>query len=413
MKVLMCHNAYRWPGGEDRVYADEARLLEAHGHEVVRFERDNHGVASMGGLELLRKTIWNRDTEAEITELVRRERPDVLHCHNTFPLISPSVYAAAQSSDVAVVQTLHNYRLICPGAQLMRDGRICEDCVGKIIAAPGVLHSCYRDSRAASTAVAAMLGYHRLKRTWTGQVDRYIALTDFARQKFIRGGLPEGRIAVKPNFVGQDPGTGEGEGGYAVFVGRLSEEKGVSVLLDAWRRLPADTSLKIVGDGPLADVVAASARDDARITWLGQQSSETVFSLMQDAAVLVMPSVWYEPFGLSVIEAFATGTPVIASRTGSLPDLVCENETGFLFEPGDADNLAQTVDRALAAPANLHRMRQAARLEYEQSYTAEANYARVTEIYRAAISASRARHRRADPVPAPTSPLIKSSSETK
>lgn len=259
-RVLLCHNFYQEPGGEDQVYADEGLLLESFGHEVIRYSRHNDDIANMSRLQTARATFFNKQTLEEVRKLIRKEQPDVLHCHNTFPLISPAIYVAANEAGVPVVQTLHNFRLLCPSALFLRNGRPCEDCLGKLLAWPGVLHACYRRDRAATAVVAGMLAVHRLGGTWVRRVQQFIALSEFSRRKFIEGGLPAGRLAVKANFMRNDPGYGGGRGGYAIFVGRLAAEKGIEALLAAWRRLKTPLPLKIVGDGPLAGQVLRGRR---------------------------------------------------------------------------------------------------------------------------------------------------------
>ena len=252
----MLHNHYQQPGGEDQVFEVEGALLEAHGHRVLRYTQHNDSVADMTRAELAKATVWNTVAYRELRTLIREEQPQVAHFHNTFPLISPAAYHAARAERVPVVQTLHNYRLICPSALFFREGRVCEDCSGKAVPWPGVAHACYRGSRSSSAAVAAMLTAHRVLGTWSRAVDAYIGLTEFARQRFVRGGLPAEKIVVKPNFVHPDPGAGGGDGEYVLFVGRLSEEKGVDTLLKAWKRPRVRVPLKIVGDGPLVPEVA-------------------------------------------------------------------------------------------------------------------------------------------------------------
>ncbi|MDG2014535.1 MAG: glycosyltransferase family 4 protein, partial [Pirellulaceae bacterium] len=283
MKILLCHNFYQQPGGEDKVFADEGALLELHGHQVVRYERHNDDVGSMGRMELLKKTIWNDRTWQEIGTILERERPEVMHCTNTFPLISPSVYYRAKSLGVSVVQSLHNYRIVCPKAQLMRQGQVCEKCLGKRIAWPALTHRCYRDSLPATAVIVSMLAHHWKKGTWLNAVDQYIALTEFAKQKLVEGGLPKDKIRVKPNFIKSDPGVGQGKGDYAIFVGRLSPEKGITTLLTAWRKLKSNLKLKILGDGPLAQQVATAALEDPRIEWLGHQTMDQVNELIGEA----------------------------------------------------------------------------------------------------------------------------------
>jgi glycosyltransferase involved in cell wall biosynthesis len=386
MRILLCHNFYREPGGEDQVFADEGRLLESHGHEVIRYTRHNDEIESMGRWEAARATLWNRQTLEELRRLIRREQPEVLHCHNTFPLLSPSIYRAAKEAGVPVVQTLHNYRLLCPAASFLRDGRICEDCLGKAVPWPGVLHACYRQSRPASAAAAAMLTVHRAMKTWSRGVSRYVALSEFSRRKFIEGGLPAERIVTKPNFVDPDPGPGSGAGGYAVFVGRTAEEKGLDTLLAAWRRLSGPVALKIVGDGPLAADAATAARHDPRIEYLGRRGGGEVLAILGEAACLVFPSACYENCPKTILEAFAKGTPVIASAAGAMTEMVADGRNGFHFRRGDAQDLAAKVGALLADPVRSAAMRRAARQQYEAAYRSEFNAQRLMMIYRQAIA---------------------------
>jgi glycosyltransferase involved in cell wall biosynthesis len=393
MKLLLCHNYYQQPGGEDQSFAAEARLLEANGHQVVPLTLHNDAIDGMSRCGAARRTLWNKEIYSQVRQLVRQEKPDLLHCTNNFPLLSPALYYAARREGVAVVQSLRNYRLLCPNAQLLRDGQVCEDCLGKAVPWPGIVHGCYRNSKAATAVVAALVSGHRLLGTWDHVVDLYFTLTEFARKKFIQGGMAPERIVVKPNFIDPDPGPGEGRGGYAVFVGRLSTEKGIESLLAAWRRLSCRTSLKIVGDGPLADQVRAAAASDARIEWLGRRTEDEVLALVGDAAFLVMPSIWYETFGRTIIEAFSRGTPVVASRLGALAELVDEGRTGLLFRPGDAADLASVVERMLSDPVQLARQRREARREYETKYTAAINYRLLLSIYEQALDKRVARDR--------------------
>jgi glycosyltransferase involved in cell wall biosynthesis len=385
MKVLAIHNRYQQAGGEDQVFLAEISLLESYGHQVVRYTTHNDRVAEMSHLALAGNTLWNSSTYQELRTLIRQERPHVAHFHNTFPLVSPAGYYAAKAEGVPVVQTLHNYRLLCPNALFFRDGRVCEDCMGKVITWPGVVHKCYRGSRAASGLVTAMLTTHRALRTWTEMVDVYVALTQFARRKFIEGGLPAEKIIVKPNFVYPDPGPGEGGGGYALFVGRLSPEKGVGTLLAAWERLDRQISLKIVGDGPLRGQVAEAANWHPGVEYLGYRPAGEVHALMKEASMLVFPSEWYETFGRVAAEAFATATPVIAADIGAVAELVEHGHTGLRFRPGDSEALAAQVRWLLSHSEEQARMRREARAEYETKYTAQRNHQMLLEIYASAL----------------------------
>ena len=390
MKVLLVHNHYQQSGGEDAVFAAEGRLLEAHGARVIRYTAHNDDVAALGRLALASSTVWNQQHYRALRAVLKRERPDVMHVHNTLPLISPAAYYAARAEGVPVVQTLHNYRLLCPSANFLREGKVCEECLGKSLPYPGMVHRCYRGSLAASSAVVTSLAVHRALGTWTDQVDLFIALTEFAKRKHVEGGLPEERVTVKPQFVEADPGPGDGAGGYALYVGRLSEEKGIQVLLAAWAALGESIALKVVGDGPLSSTLSGAARPPG-VEWLGRQPPAVVHALMQRASFLVLPSVCYEGFPLVIVEAFATGLPVITSDIGSPPSLVEDGATGLHFRSGDPHALAARVGWASAHTDHLAAMRVRARRQYETRYTARHNYDLLIQAYECAAARARTR----------------------
>ena len=385
--VLSVHNHYQQAGGEDRVFAAESDLLERMGHTVIRYEDSNRRVRGSIGTGI--ETIWSRHSHFQIESRIRSREPQLVHFHNTFPLISPSAYYAVRRAGVPVVQTLHNFRLICAGATLSRKGVACESCIGRRSVLPGIAHACYRDSRPATAALSMMLAVHRAAGTYQKQVDIYIALSEFARRKFIEGGLPEGRIVVKPNFVSSDPGFVEGSGAYALFVGRISEEKGVGTLAAAWYEL-GRIPLRVAGDGPLRDMEWPEG-----VTWLGVQPTEQIRSLMQRARVLVFPSTCYENAPMTILEAFACGLPVIASNLGSIPEFVKHRYNGLLFEPGDPQGLTRQVRWAFEHPEELRAMRVNARREYEEKYTPERNYKMLMTIYEMAINNSQPRRHEA------------------
>jgi glycosyltransferase involved in cell wall biosynthesis len=337
----------------------------------------------MSQMDVARRTIWNRHTYNAVRDLIRRERPDIVHCTNTFPLVSPAIYHAAYQEKVPVVQGLRNYRTLCLNALFLRDGKVCEDCLGRILPWPGVVHGCYRGDRWASAVVATMSGMHRLLRTWNQKVTLFFAPSEFARQKFIQGGLPAHRIVVKMNSVFPDPGPGDGQGNYAVFVGRLSEEKGLNTLLKAWAHLREPLPLTIIGDGPMSQQVLEASQQDPRVVWLGRKARDEVLAIIGRASCLVMPSICYETFGRTIVESFAKGTPVIASRLGAMAERVEDGHTGLLFEPGNAVDLVAKLQLHLSDPA---RMRRAARQEFEKKYQGEQNYAALTAIYQQALS---------------------------
>jgi glycosyltransferase involved in cell wall biosynthesis len=386
MKILVAHNFYKQAGGEDQCVAAEVAMLRAHGHEVIQYFISNELIDAMSRLELASRTIWSRSSSCELRRLFRTHRPHIAHFHNTFPLISPAAYYAAQAEDVRVVQTLHNFRLCCVNALLFRDGEVCEACLGKAIPWRGVIHKCYRANRTASAAVATMIATHRVMGTWRNAVDVYIALSESSRRKLVEGGLPADKIVVKSNFAYPDPGPGAGRGGYAVYVGRLSAEKGIETLLNAWRHLEGGPPLKIIGDGPLAGAVQEAATQSTPIQWLRTLSHEAVYELVGEASLLVLPSGCYENFPRAVIEAFAKGTPAIVSKLGAMTEIVDDGRTGLHFKPGDPQDLAEKVRSILADPPRLTRMRQAARQRFEQKFTADANHDVLMAIYARAIA---------------------------
>jgi len=372
-RILIVHEHYQQRGGEDAVVEAEIRLLESHGHTVVIYTRENSDLKDHNPFRMIKAgfdTVWAEKSAQEIRAIIEKAKPDICHFHNTFPLIP-------------VIQTLHNYRLLCPAASFLREGKVCEDCLGRSVAWPGIVHDCYRGSRSATTAVAAMLTTHRFLGTWRDKVDMYVALSEFAKQKFIRGGLPAERIVVKPNFIANDPGTRKGGGEYVLFVGRLSEEKGLRVLLDAWSQLRNFIPLRIAGDGPLTDeiTVRANAIDASGRTIMGPLSPKQVIQAMKGARFLVFPSVWFEAFGLSMIEAFACGLPVIASRLGSMEEIVTNGLTGLHFTAGDSVDLASKVHWAWTHPKEMSEMGDNGRLEYEGKYTPDRNYEHFVRLW--------------------------------
>lgn len=386
-KVLMVHEYYRERGGEDESFEAEAQLLRSNGHQIVTYTVSNNQI-NAGGLankaRLLRDTIWAPGSYEEIAAIIKRERPDVAHLQNTFPLISPSAHAACRAAGLPVVQSLRNYRLICANSLFVRDNRICEDCLGKSLPWPAIVHACYRHSRLESTAVAAMLTYHRAARTWHDQVDLYLALTQFGRRKFIEAGLPSGKILVKPNFV-EDPGPGQVEGNYVLFVGRLSEEKGVRLLLRAWTELP-DVPLRIIGDGPLMGFAREwIAAMHLNVVLTGRVSRQAVMRAIRESAFVVFPSLCYETFGRIIAEAFACGKPVVAARGGAAEELVEDGRTGLQFAWNDSDDLARRVRSLWRSGPELRSMSEAARHEYLLRYTPQRNYEMLLAAYEQAI----------------------------
>jgi len=393
MRVLLVHNRYRHAGGEDEVVLRESGLLRSSGHEVQEYTRHNSEIVDDGILskaKMAMRTLWAWDSVSRLRSLLRCEKPDIAHFHNTFPLISPAAYYACQQEGIPVVQSLHNSRLMCPAATLHREGTACEECVERVVPWPGVVHGCYHNSHLQTAVVSGMLAGHRILGTWRDQVNAYIVFTEFFRHKFIRGGLPREKIFVKPHFLGTDPGMKQNIGGYALFVGRLAPGKGVRTLLQAFELLQNAIPLHIVGDGPLrAESEAQKSRAClSNVAFHGWLPREQMLKIMKSARFLIFPSEWSETFGLTIIEAFGTGVPVIASRLGAVMEVLEEGKTGLHFAVGDPNDLASKVLWAWTHVKQMEVMGRTARAEYESKYTAERNYQLLMEIYSRVRSAT-------------------------
>jgi glycosyltransferase involved in cell wall biosynthesis len=386
-RLLQVHTRYRLAGGEDQVVAAEKRLLQEAGvevHQVIFDNADLHESRSLAGdLHLAAAAIWSRTAERQVKAAILAHRPQVMHVHNTFPAASPSVYAAAAAHGVPVIQTLHNYRFVCPVATLFRDGHVCTDCVGRVVPWPAVVHACVRGSRPQSAVAATTLTVHRMRGTFSRDISAYIALTSFQRRLMIDGGLPAERIRIIPNFLEPDPGIGIGRRDGVLFVGRLSPEKGIAVLLDAAALVPG--VVRIIGGGPLAPL-AEQAGANGRIAFLGPLTRSSVLDEMRRSIALVLPSVWFEGFPLVVLEALATGTPIIGSSIGSLAEIIEDGLTGLLAEPRDAADLADRIRWAHDHPDEMRGMGANARDRYEAQFHGGAHLAALLETYTAAIA---------------------------
>ena len=391
LSVLCVHNRYIQPGGEDQVFESEAQLLTENGFRVEKIEEQT---TYPGGLvrkiEAAADCVWSRSWHRKFKAILRDRRPDIVHIHNFFSVISPSIYYACREENVPVVQTLHNYRLLCPAATFYRDGKICEECMDQ---GPfhAVRYGCYRDSKLGTAALAAMIEVHRKKNTWNEMVDCYIVLTEFARQKMIQGGMPAEKIQVKPNFVLPDPGAKTKAGDYALFVGRLVDLKGVGTLLKAWSKLPPSIPLVIAGDGPFRPEMEKLIGDLklANVDYRGRLSRQQTLAAMQGARFLVFPSEWYEGFPVTIAESFACGVPVICSRLGGMQEIVEDGMTGLHFTPGDAADLAEKARWAWLHVEETSAMGFAARAEFEAKYSAERNFRMLSAIYESVLSRTR------------------------
>lgn len=390
MKILLVHNSYQQPGGEDVVLEQEAQMLKRANHQVLVYRRSNREADNYHGLRrihLALQTVWAADTKKEFARLLEREKPDLVHVHNTFFMISPSIFSICRQLGVPVVHTLHNYRLYCPASTFFRDGHVCEECVERTLLR-GIAHACYRDSRPATATVAVMLALHRYRQTWTQEVNCYIALSEFARNRFLKAGLPPEKLFVKPNFVYPDPSARlTTEGDYVLFVGRLSKER-ISTLLAAWHSLSKTRiPLVIVGGSPnLEDIKKETFRHGlTHVSFKGHLPRNETLTVMRGARFLVVSSEWYENFPMVIVEGFACGVPVICSRIGAMKEIVQDNQTGLHFSPGDDKDLAEKVEWAWNHPGHMRMMGEEARHVYEMNYTAEKNYPLLIEIYRHAL----------------------------
>ena len=389
IKVLHAHNYYLQPGGEDTAFNAEVILLRNHGHTVVEYIENNRSIASKNQINVALQSIWSQDAYRRIKKVLREERPQVAHFHNTFPLISPAAYYACHEENIPVIQSLDNPRLLCPSANLYRNGKLCQDCLSKTPPWPSILHACYHGSHLQTAVVAFMLTFHRWRGTWTRQVDYYLVATEFYRRKFIEGGLPAERIVVKPHFVHPDPGIRSEEkiGDYALFIGRLDPEKGIPTLLEAWKLL-RHIPLKIRGDGQLEKEAKEFIRSNQldSVELVQRLSRDGLTALIKNARFLVWPSNgFYETFGYVAVDCFASGIPVIASDIGVMSEIVRNGVTGLLFTPGDPAALSEKVEWAWGHPDAIFEMGRDARKEYELKYTAERNYHMLMDIYQKAI----------------------------
>ncbi len=380
MKILVVHNRYYYRGGEDTVVDAEVMLLRQHGHAVMIYERENTELRDMSKVRAAMETLWSERTASDIRRLYLSFRPDIIHAHNIFPLVSPSLYWTARDLSIPIVQTLHNFRLLCPQAMLLRQGSACEDCIGHL---PwrAILHRCYRNSYSQSAVSTVMLAIHRLRGTWRNPINRYIVLNQTCQIKFQQGGLPLKKMRIKPNFVESkiEPEWKNRKGG--IFIGRLSAEKGVAILAQSLASLPG-RYIDVYGKGPLQTLVEQSPG----LRYCGFYASAELAERLRQATYLVVPSTGVESFGLVAIEAFACGTAVIASHHGGLAELITHGKTGLFVRPGDAESLARAIAWAEANPSAMINMGMAAREEYLQRYTPAHNYALLHAIYQEAIS---------------------------
>jgi glycosyltransferase involved in cell wall biosynthesis len=394
MKVLLVHNFYRSssPSGEDAVFRSERELLKKNGIDVITYEKHNDEITDCGLWDrflLPFRNIWSPKTYRELKTLIEREKPDLAHFHNIWYLITPSAYSACKDAGIPVVQTLHNFRMFCANGLLLRDSQVCEKCIGTL---PwrGARYGCYDNSRLYSIPIALTESIHSIAGTWKNKIDAFIALTRFGKEKFIACSLPEKKIFVKPNFLSYPPEPSFCHKDYVISLGRLSHEKGVAILIDAAVRLkdsPAHLRVRIVGDGPSRKELEDRVESEkiSRVEFTGRRNFDECMALMKDARFMVMPAICYENFPMAIIEAFACGKPVIASRLGAMAELVQDGKMGLLFEPGNAEDLAAKMKRMIESEEACIEMGKNAREEFESKYTAEKNFEILMNIYKAAM----------------------------
>lgn len=389
MKILLIHNKYKEAGGEDVVCQEEAELLLSNRHVVEVLLFDNAGIKTF--VDKLRcglSVIYNYYSARQLQLKIEEFQPDVIHVHNFMPVASPSIFLIARRYRIPVVVTLHNYRLICPGATLFHKGRIFENSIHSVFPVRAVLNGAYRNSIWQTAALATMTAIHSLIGTWKNKVDVYITLTSFARKKFMNAaiGIPKSKFVVKPNFI-KDIGKGDPRQrkDYYLFVGRLTEEKGIRTLLKATRLF--NFKLVIIGSGPLSEEVVQCARENPRITFLGFQQKSVVINYMKSCRALLFPSEWYEGFPITLLEAFATGTVVVASKLGAMAEIVTNGVNGLHFEAGNEKELVARITELNADPQLVRRLSTSARSTYLEHYTPENNYPLMMSIYRKAIAA--------------------------
>jgi glycosyltransferase involved in cell wall biosynthesis len=402
MRVLLVHCFYRSaaPSGEDSVYRNEKKLLEDNGYEVITYEKFNDNLDNSSTLKKLSagiEFVWSPTAFREITSIIEKYKPDIAHFHNIFPQISSSAYAACKQFKVPVVQTLHNFRYICPGGLLQRNSKPCEKCIDVSLLS-SLVHKCYRNSFVATLPMATMIYFNRLSGNFSNNVDRYIALTEFGKARFAMGGLPQHKIAVKPNFVtdtfnengneaGNEERSGESStlGDYVLYVGRLTQEKGVITLINACKQTK-EIPLKVLGDGELrAQLESLCIQFNLNVEFLGYQNKDTVISMLKKSRFLVLPSECYEGFPVTVAEAYSCGKPVLGSKIGSLDEIIIENVTGRKFAFGSENSLAERMRWMWSDTMGLEQMSKNARAIFEEKYNPEKNLHLLRNIYNDAI----------------------------
>jgi glycosyltransferase involved in cell wall biosynthesis len=388
LRVLQLHNHHASLGGAMEVLAYEAQLLQEAGQTVRTYALPATDSLGLSATRAGMKAVWNTEASRTVADEIAEFRPDVVHVHTPFPLLSPAVFRTAAKLGVPSVTTVHSFRYSCIAGTCFRDGHVCEDCVGKRLKLPGLIHKCYHDSVGASGALTLSLALHKGIGTFSKTISRFITLTEFSRQLLIRDGVPASHITVKPNSV-PDPGPGvlRSPERYVAFVGRLVDVKGVATLLDAWRQAPPGFTLRIAGDGPMRDLVEQRCAEDPSIEYLGWLEEDAVTELMAGAFCVAVPSEWYEGgVPLVVLRSLAVGTPVVVSDLDNICAEVVSDDTGEAFAVGNADAMGGVFASLAATEDSWLSRRAVARGAYERRYTPGRNIAKLIEIYTEVIA---------------------------
>ena len=388
MRILFIHNKYKQYGGEDVTVELETTVLIKKGHEVKTIFFDNspiRGLFSKIGSAF--RSIYNFSSAKKISKIIQEFRPDIIHIHNLFFIASPSIIYAARKHKIPVVVTIHNYRLICASALLLRDNQVCELCTQKKFPLAGIRYKCYRNSATESALVTSITGIHKLFKTWQNKIHTYITLNEFSRSKLLHSSLnvPASMMTIKPNFV-PDPGEGPTQReGFFLFAGRIVKEKGVHVLAKAFANMP-ENKIIIIGDGPEKALLQEQFRSFPNIHFEGQMEKKLVTEYMKRCKAFICPSIWYEGAPLTIIEAFATGTPVIASKLGSMEESISDGFNGLHFTAGDADDLRAKIRLLITETENNSMFYQNARQTYLAKYHTDIHYNAILKIYTTAVT---------------------------
>ncbi|CAN5362493.1 glycosyltransferase family 4 protein [soil metagenome] len=382
MKILLIHNRYQQAGGEDAVFHNEGKLLAKNGHCVEELLFDNSVISSWKNFFIIGiQAIYNFTSARTIQQKITNFGPHVIHVHNFTPIVSPSVFFIANRNKIPVVVTLHNYRLLCPSATLFYDKLIYEKSIHSLFPWDAVLKGVYRNSVMQTAALAFVTAFHTIAGTWRNRVDQYITLTSFAKEKFVnsRLAISDEKLVVKPNFI-EFKGNGLAlREDYFLFVGRLTEEKGIRTLLDA--ASIEYFKLVIIGDGPLRSLVEDCASIQPNITYVGPKKNDEVLTYLKACRALIFPSIWYEGFPVTILEAFSTSTLVIASKLGGMAEIIQDQENGLLFEAGNPDKLVSTIIELSSNPERAAEIGENGHTSYLERYTPQINYEQLTDVY--------------------------------